>query len=699
MSKPVMSKYNTPANKMIAVAALVAAAAGYYFVSSSSLGGADRVTFPVQRGILRVTVLEGGNIEARESQEIKSEIKGRNGATILSIVDEGHLVTQKDIDEGLILVELDTAELKDELVNQEIALQGAEASFIERKAQYEIQMNQNQSSIAAAELAVKFARMDFQKFLGANSVQDIVKLLDLEARFADKPTEIVRPKRVNVENAPGGRGGRRSGPGAPQAEGEPQAQQQGQGRPGGPGGAPGAEGGGGRRGFDPERIKQMIADNGGELPSMIKDRLPDMGLTEEEFMARLNGGDAAGARPTPPAAQPEVAPMTEIAVTMDEEYLRLRNSIDFSKYADERTLEDGEAKQMLSTLKADALVAQEDFRLAETRAAGQRRLAEKEFITKTELELELVKMEKARIRVDSAGMERDLYIKYTFPKEAERLFSQFEEALMDLVRTRKEGEAKLAQESAQLSSSERKYNLEDETFKDLQDQLAKCVIRAERPGLVVYGSSGNSSPWRRNDEQPILEGSTVRERQQIITIPDMTRMGVKVNIHESSIKKVSVGQKVTVTVQAFPELKLSGEVVKVAVLADSANAFMNPDLKVYPTEIKIDGSHDWLRPGMSAEAEILVEELDDVVYIPIQAVTYEGDKRICYVMQGGSPQKREVTLGSFTEEFIEIKSGLTEGENVLLLAPGSGSSDSKEKKEEGATTEETVSESEPQPTD
>ena len=75
------------------------------------------------------------------------------------------------------------------------------------------------------------------------------------------------------------------------------------------------------------------------------------------------------------------------------------------------------------------------------------------------------------------------------------------------------------------------------------------------------------------------------------------------------------------------------------------------------------------------EVEILIEELNDVLYIPIQAVTYEGDKQICYVMSDGNLEKRVVTLGSYTEEFIEITGGLEEGEEVLLLAPGSGVSE------------------------
>ena len=96
---------------------------------------------------------------------------------------------------------------------------------------------------------------------------------------------------------------------------------------------------------------------------------------------------------------------------------------------------------------------------------------------------------------------------------------------------------------------------------------------------------------------------------------------------------------------------------------------MNPDLKVYPTTIKIDGEHDWLRPGMSAEVEILVDRLEDVIYVPLQAVSYFDDQRVVYVSRGNQVERREVETGTFSESFIEIRSGLREGEELLLLPP------------------------------
>jgi HlyD family secretion protein len=135
------------------------------------------------------------------------------------------------------------------------------------------------------------------------------------------------------------------------------------------------------------------------------------------------------------------------------------------------------------------------------------------------------------------------------------------------------------------------------------------------------------------------------------------------------VQRVREGQRVSLRIDAFPNSRLTGEVIKVAVVADSGNAFMNPDLKVYPTIVRIDGEHDWLRPGMSAEVEILVDSLDNAVYVPIQAVSYLDGQQVVYVARGKRRETRVVQTGTYSEQFIEIVSGLRAGEEVMLLPP------------------------------
>jgi multidrug efflux pump subunit AcrA (membrane-fusion protein) len=106
---------------------------------------------------------------------------------------------------------------------------------------------------------------------------------------------------------------------------------------------------------------------------------------------------------------------------------------------------------------------------------------------------------------------------------------------------------------------------------------------------------------------------------------------------------------------------------------------MNPDLKVYLTTIRVDGTHDWLKPGMTAKVEIMVKHLPEVVYVPLQAVVPEDGKQFCYVQNGSSQERRPVTVGEFNDDFIEVSSGIKEGERVCLRAPEEPQSTGEEK--------------------
>jgi hypothetical protein len=645
-----------------------------FFVLLLSIGGnsddtvTGSITFEARRGNLDITVLEGGSLEALQSQEIRSRVKGREGVKILSIVEEGYRVTPADVIAGKILVELDTSQLIDEQLNQEIAVETAEASYIERKAEYEIQLNQNMTDLNDARQDMRFAKLDFEKFLGGDIVTEIVQQLEIEERLAR--AEQADFEAAQLADSLAGERVKSTDPDSAAAElpfdldsMPPQMQ---------------------------DRIRQAIADNGGTLPADMLQRMQNFGQGGQGGPGGRRGrpgGDAP--RPTAEADAPverksqtlyprAAAPASTSSRTldvepnllMDDSYMGVRDKLDFTQYADIDMLEDGEAKQQLRSLQDNLQVAQEELLLSRDRIAGQRRLEARGFITPTELEAEELNLNKANNKMEQEETSLKLYIQYTFPKDAEEKLSDYENAVMSYQRQVKENIAEKAQEAARYSSAERKFNLERVKLADVNEQIELATITAQRPGLVVYGAADqNSMRFRSNSQEAIQEGATVRERQSILTIPDMREMAVKVNIHESAVQRVAVGQLVKVSVDAFPDEQLTGVVIKVAVVADSANSFMNPDLKVYPTTIKIDGTHDWLRPGMSAEIDILVRSLEDVVYVPIQAVTYYDDKRVVYVSSRGRAERREIEVGTFSDSYIEILSGLEAGEEVLLLPP------------------------------
>ncbi|MHC4641576.1 MAG: HlyD family secretion protein, partial [Planctomycetota bacterium] len=128
--------------------------------------------FTVKQGDLTISVTESGSIKAIKSEDIKSKVEGR--ATIVNIVPEGTTITAEDVNNGKVLVELDASTLKEQLAQRKIDLAGAKAAFADANESYLIQVKQNESDITAAELKVRFALMDFQKYVGETIAQKAI---------------------------------------------------------------------------------------------------------------------------------------------------------------------------------------------------------------------------------------------------------------------------------------------------------------------------------------------------------------------------------------------------------------------------------------------------------------------------------------------------------------------------------------------
>ncbi|MEM7384675.1 MAG: efflux RND transporter periplasmic adaptor subunit, partial [Verrucomicrobiota bacterium] len=159
------------------------------------------------------------------------------------------------------------------------------------------------------------------------------------------------------------------------------------------------------------------------------------------------------------------------------------------------------------------------------------------------------------------------------------------------------------------------------------------------------------------------------KRQELVKIPDTSKMKVEIKVHESHVGQVKVGHTAYVVLDSMPDQRFRGEVTKVGILPDSQSRWGNPNLKVYSTEIVITDDLPDVKPGVSARAEIIVTKIDDALAVPIQAVTSLKGKQVCYVKGAGDPKPKEVQVGLFNNKFIEINNGLEVGDRILLAPP------------------------------
>lgn len=209
--------------------------------------------------------------------------------------------------------------------------------------------------------------------------------------------------------------------------------------------------------------------------------------------------------------------------------------------------------------------------------------------------------------------------------------------------------------STHLANEERAYadaHRRDRALEELQH----CVIKAERDGLVIYPSAAE---WKT--EPDVAEGATVHKDQVLLLMPDLSRMQVKVGIHEAKVELVKPGQIVEV---ALANKNLKAEVESVASVAKPANVFTG-NVVAYETIVKLPPVPG-LKPGMSAEIEVIVAEYDEVITIPVAAVVEKEGGAICWVKTPTGIQRRALQLGASNDVFTVVEAGLREGDEVVL---------------------------------
>ncbi len=550
------------------ICALTLGVVAWMTLSGGSKTGEEVPTFVAQRGPLQVDVLQGGEIQALQNHEVKSEIE--IPTKIISIIPEGYLISEEDVKDGKVLVELDSSDLKTRIQDHEIDFQTTVTTYIDADEGREIQRSENQSLVRDMKESGVFALMDFEKYLGRALTGHILSDANLPSTG--------------------------------------------------------------------EELDKFVAMLDTQANTPLKP-------------GEMKPGGATAAKKTP------------IKKNLKEASER----IDFSPFLEGQSSGDGEAQQKLRQLEDEGLLRKSELAVAKQKVEASERLAARQFISKTQLENDQVTFEKVSLSVKTAETQLSLFKKYEFSKQCAVLLSAYRESLTKLERTVRANRSKMAQAETRFQTSKRRYEMELTKTEELERQLKACAIKATQPGLVAYGDLNAGSSY--NYSNSIEEGASVRLRQTILTIPDMAQMGVNVKVHESQVKKVKVGQMALIRVDAEPGKVLEGRVAELALLPDSSSSRYTPNLKVYPAIIHIAGTQSWLKPGMNAKVEIIVDQLAEVLYVPVQSIEVEDDHHFCYISSGSKLERRPITTGVFNDEFIEVRDGLKLGELVAISLP------------------------------
>ena len=136
-------------------------------------------------------------------------------------------------------------------------------------------------------------------------------------------------------------------------------------------------------------------------------------------------------------------------------------------------------------------------------------------------------------------------------------------------------------------------------------------------------------------------------------------------IDEMDIADVRTGQQAIVTLDALPGLEVSGTVTYI-----SAAAAIEAGVVLYETTITLDNPPETVKDGMSATADLVIEQKEDVLLVPLQAIMRGANGQdIVYVVQGGELVATDIEVGVRSGRMAEILSGVSEGDTIALEPP------------------------------
>lgn len=207
-------------------------------------------------------------------------------------------------------------------------------------------------------------------------------------------------------------------------------------------------------------------------------------------------------------------------------------------------------------------------------------------------------------------------------------------------------------------SAERK-KVENE-FAAMTRVLESFNVIAPEDGMVIYVKG-----W---DGKAIKAGSQIQMWDpQVASLPDLTKMMSKTYVNEVDVRKVKSGQRVEIGLDAYPDKKLQGQVIRVANVGEQRP---NSDSKVFEVAIEIDGSDPTLRPAMTTSNKIVAKMIDNAMFIPLECLHSQSDT-ITYVLkkEGLNVVKQEVMVGDTNSNDVVILAGLGEADKVYLSVP------------------------------
>lgn len=185
-------------------------------------------------------------------------------------------------------------------------------------------------------------------------------------------------------------------------------------------------------------------------------------------------------------------------------------------------------------------------------------------------------------------------------------------------------------------------------LKEWQDVYKPIPLMSPIDGEVIVGT--------------IQPGQTVTTADDVVVLSD--RLIVRAQVDETDIGKIQNGQTVTVTLDAYPDKKINASVDHIYYESKTVN-----NVTIYDVDLLPESIPAFFRSGMNANIDFITESKDDVLLLPLAAVQKRNSGDVVLLNgRGEKPAERNVELGLSDEKNVEVLSGLTESDEVILTS-------------------------------
>ncbi|MEE2907640.1 MAG: HlyD family efflux transporter periplasmic adaptor subunit [Planctomycetota bacterium] len=332
--------------------------------------------------------------------------------------------------------------------------------------------------------------------------------------------------------------------------------------------------------------------------------------------------------------------------------------------------QEGEVRTAREQNELSVRTAQKDYKRLKEKHDKSIELREKNFISQDELEKDEIAMIKAEAELSRATLSKEMYEKYTYFKEKLQKESDQDQAIAEMARVRKRTDAEVRSAKDNVDAAQQTLESKQERLQKWQLQLTRCEVLAPADGMVVYGSTVNRRGW--DDQPPLQVGTNLHRNQLIIVLPNTERMSAAVKVNEALSGLIEQGQPVIINTDAIPDAIIEGEVLGVSVLAEDGG-WRDPNRRDYRVQIAIDDDHGLpLKPSMRVKANIHVDTVEGVLFVPVQAIHRRGRHVFVYKLNGNGYVEHAVKVDRHSELFAEVATGLEAGDQVLLVNPPAG---------------------------